>query len=109
MYEKNLRERDSAVREAANLHDFAGYDYSPLEEAKVVEFVDKLHEVVRRSESDFKKLQAQGGRRERELQGELDRLAGVKTSALATKRSKQEQIVSPLLLDSPCCADIRLF
>jgi len=29
------------------------------------------------------------------MQGELDRLSGVKTGALATKKSKQEQIVRP--------------
>jgi DNA repair protein RAD50 len=45
------------VREAANAHDFAGYDYSPLEEAKILDFIDKLHELVRRAESDLKKLQ----------------------------------------------------
>jgi DNA repair protein RAD50 len=45
------------VREAAKNHNYAGYDYSPLEEAKIVEFVDKLHELVRRAESDLKKLQ----------------------------------------------------
>ncbi|ORX37164.1 hypothetical protein BD324DRAFT_625039 [Kockovaella imperatae] len=92
IYERNVKERESAIRQAAKTHDFAGYDYSPLEESKVVEFVDKLHELVRRAESDLKKLQAQGARRERDLQAELDRLAGLKTSAIATKKSKQEQI-----------------
>jgi len=47
-----------AVKEAANAHDFAGYDYSPLEEAKIVDFIDKLNELVRKAESDLKKLQA---------------------------------------------------
>jgi DNA repair protein RAD50 len=103
-----VREREAAVREAAKTHNFAGYDYSPLEEHKVVDFVDKLHELVRKAESDYKRLQvslsykrshppadsqSEGARKERAIQAELDRLAGVKTSALATKRSKQDQIV----------------
>ncbi|KAL7420509.1 DNA repair protein rad50 [Cryptotrichosporon argae] len=91
-YEKNVREREAAVREVAKAHNFGGYDVSPLEEAKVFEFIDKLHELVRRAESDLKKLQADGARRERDLQAELDRLASTKTTAIATKRSKQEQI-----------------
>jgi DNA repair protein RAD50 len=56
-YERNVKEREAAVKEAANAHDFSGYDYSPLEEAKVTEFIDKLHELVRKAESDLKKLQ----------------------------------------------------
>lgn len=52
-----MRDRESAVKEAANAHDFDGYDYSPLEEAKILEFIDKLHELVRKAESDLKKLQ----------------------------------------------------
>jgi DNA repair protein RAD50 len=56
-YERNLKDREAAVKEAANSHDFAGYDYSPLEEAKIVDFIDKLNELVRKAESDLKKLQ----------------------------------------------------
>lgn len=56
-YERNLKDREAAVKEAANAHDFSGYDYSPLEEAKVIDFIDKLHELVRKAESDLKKLQ----------------------------------------------------
>ena len=56
-YDKNIGERESSVREVAKTHDLAGYDYSPLEESKVVEFLDKLHELVRRAEADLKRLQ----------------------------------------------------
>jgi len=56
-YQRNLREREAAVKEAAKTHNYAGYDYSPLEEHKVVEFVDKLHELVKRAEADYKRLQ----------------------------------------------------
>ena len=45
------------MKEAANAHDFAGYDYSPLEDGKIVDFIDKLNELVRKAESDLKKLQ----------------------------------------------------
>ncbi|KAK4689016.1 DNA repair protein RAD50, partial [Tremellales sp. Uapishka_1] len=93
-YERNLKEREAAVREAAQTHNFAGYDYSPLEEAKIVDFVDKLHELVRRADSDLKRLQAEGARKERELQAELDRLSSTKTTAIATKKSKNDQIVA---------------
>jgi len=45
------------VREAAKTHNFAGYDYSPLEEAKVAEFVEKLNELVSRADADLGRLQ----------------------------------------------------
>jgi len=45
------------VKEAAKTHNYAGYDYSPLEEHKIVDFVDKLHELVKRAEADYKRLQ----------------------------------------------------
>jgi DNA repair protein RAD50 len=41
----------------AKSHNFAGYDYSPLEDVKIVDFIDKLHELVRNAESELKKLQ----------------------------------------------------
>ena len=56
-YQRNLREREAAVKEAAKTHNYAGYDYSPLEEHKIVDFVDKLHELVKRAEADTKRLQ----------------------------------------------------
>jgi DNA repair protein RAD50 len=59
-FERNVRERESAIREVAKTHNFAGYDYSPLEDAKIVEFVDKLHDLVRRAEADLRKLQVGG-------------------------------------------------
>jgi DNA repair protein RAD50 len=46
-------------------------------------------------------LQADGARRERELQSELDRLAGSKTTAVATKKSKQEPIVRQIHVVRP--------
>lgn len=56
-YERNVRERESTVRDLANTHNYPGYDYSPLEETKIVDFLDKLHELVRKAESDLKKVQ----------------------------------------------------
>nr|XP_031864453.1 uncharacterized protein CI109_000367 [Kwoniella shandongensis]KAA5531525.1 hypothetical protein CI109_000367 [Kwoniella shandongensis] len=91
-YERNVKERESAIREVAKTHNFAGYDYSPLEDHKIAEFVEKMHDLVRKAENDLKKLQAANARKERELQAELDRLSTGKASALATKRSKQDQI-----------------
>lgn len=94
IYERNLREREARIREVAKSHNFSGYDYSPLEDHKVEEFMDQLHELVRKAEMDLKRIQADGARKERELQAELDLLSNAKTTAVATKQSKQDQIVS---------------
>lgn len=56
-YERNVKERESSIREVAKSHNFAGYDYSPLEEDKIVEFLDTMHELLRKSEADLKRLQ----------------------------------------------------
>lgn len=79
-----------------------------MEESRIAEFVDKIHELVKRAETDYKRLQvrqcafvraklthqADGARQERAIQAELDRLAGIRSGAVATKKSKQDQIVS---------------
>jgi len=74
-----------------------------------VEFIDKLHELVRRAESDHKKVkvsdvvrgcaspdhsQSDHRRRNDELASELEKLSAIKTTANATKQSKSAQIVS---------------
>lgn len=87
-----------------------GYDYSPLEDQKVEEFMDRIDELVRKAEADLKRIQVEGARKERELQAELDQLATTKTTAIATKQSKQDQIVrdhsgSVLTPDRSQCLD----
>lgn len=88
-----MKDRESAIREIAKTHNFSGFDYSPLEDDKVADFIDKLHELVRKAESDLKRIQTDGARKEREMQSELDRLSDAKTTAIATKQSKLDQIV----------------
>lgn len=56
-YERNLREREAVIRQIAKDHNLVGYDYSPLEDSKVAEFVNKIYEMVRKAENDLKKLQ----------------------------------------------------
>ncbi|GMK53777.1 hypothetical protein CspeluHIS016_0103630 [Cutaneotrichosporon spelunceum] len=91
-YERNIREREASVRELSKTFNIPGYDYSSLEDAKVMDFVDRLQEMLRKAEADLKRLQTEGLRKERELQSELDDLANKKTTALATKSSKEDQI-----------------
>ena len=55
-YERNLQERESKIREIARTHDFSGYDHSPLEDSKAAEFVDKLHELIRRAEGNLRRV-----------------------------------------------------
>ena len=55
-YERNLADRETKIREIARTHDFSGYDYSPLEDSKAAEFVDKLHELIRRAEGSLRKV-----------------------------------------------------
>ncbi|WVQ84355.1 hypothetical protein IAT38_006507 [Cryptococcus sp. DSM 104549] len=92
VYEKNLKDREAAIRKVAKEHDIVGYDASPLEDHKVAEFVDLVEGMVRQAENDLRNLREENLRKERELQEELDRLSTMKAASGATKRSKQDQI-----------------
>ncbi|EKC98002.1 hypothetical protein A1Q2_07799 [Trichosporon asahii var. asahii CBS 8904] len=91
---RNVKEREAVVRNLAKQHNFSGFDYSPLEDTKVADFIEKLQELVRKAESDLKRIQMDGVRKERELQAELDHLSSAKTAAVTTKQSKLDQILS---------------
>jgi hypothetical protein len=45
------------IREISNKHDIKGFDSSPLEREKVIEFSSRLSELVRRHKVEFAKLQ----------------------------------------------------
>lgn len=75
------------MKEAANSHDFAGYDYSPLEEAKILDFIDKLHELVRKAESDLKKLQVRRPHRDNGHAAQHDRMREPERSELCKASS----------------------
>lgn len=55
-HERHVREREVAVKEAAKTWDLPGYDYSAIEESKITAFVDRVQEMVRKAESDAKRL-----------------------------------------------------
>lgn len=56
-HEQHLRDREKAVHEVAKAHNIPGFDYSPLEDTKVAEFVERFQDLIRKAESDLKRIQ----------------------------------------------------
>ena len=52
-----MSEREQAIRETGELFGIKGYNYSPLDERKVVEFISRLGDIQRKHKMDFEKLQ----------------------------------------------------
>ncbi|KAF8798951.1 hypothetical protein BYT27DRAFT_6885480 [Phlegmacium glaucopus] len=76
---RRISEREQSIREMGELFGIKGYNYSPLDERKVVEFVSRLGDVQRKQKMDFEKLQgdlkAQNDeyhRKSRSLENELE-------------------------------------
>jgi DNA repair protein RAD50 len=57
MQERRISDREVLIREISVKHGIKGYDYSPLEREKVVEFISKLGDVQRRQKIEYEKVQ----------------------------------------------------
>ncbi|WVO14305.1 hypothetical protein L204_101937 [Cryptococcus depauperatus] len=92
MYERNVKERELAMKKVAKELDLAEYNNFPLPNSEVEKFVDMLHDFVRKAENDLKKLHTENWKSERDLQEELNKLSSSKAATLAIRSSKTEQI-----------------
>ncbi|KAG5221328.1 DNA repair protein [Salix suchowensis] len=54
-----ISEREEQIREISKQHGISGFDSSPLEREKVLEFISKLNDIQRRQRTQFEKLQAE--------------------------------------------------
>lgn len=55
--ERRIADREELIREIGVKHGIKGYDYSPLEREKVVEFISRLGDVQRRQRAEFESAQ----------------------------------------------------
>ncbi|KAG2155166.1 P-loop containing nucleoside triphosphate hydrolase protein [Suillus bovinus] len=80
-HDRRISEREELIREISNKHNIKGYNHTPLEREKVVEFVSRLGDLQRRQRSEFDKLQTgrnskndEHSRKLRQLHTELESL-----------------------------------
>jgi hypothetical protein len=61
-HENAIKNREETAKVICRNYDFKGYDYSPLEKAKVDEIVDKLRDVHRTQEALVKRMKVRSSR-----------------------------------------------
>jgi len=54
---RRIEERETLIRSIGTKHHLKGYDHSPLEREKVVEFISRLGELQRQQNADTEQLQ----------------------------------------------------
>ena len=52
-----IADREQFIHETGDKHGIKGYQYSPLEREKVVEFLSRLGDVQRKQKAEFEKFQ----------------------------------------------------
>lgn len=56
-HDRRISEREELIRDISDKNNIKGYNHTPLEREKVVEFVSRLGDLQRRQRSEFDKLQ----------------------------------------------------
>jgi DNA repair protein RAD50 len=59
--EQRIADREALIREISGKHNIKGYDHSPLEREKVIEFISRLDGLQRRQNVELEKLQVRFG------------------------------------------------
>ncbi|KAL4258232.1 P-loop containing nucleoside triphosphate hydrolase [Pleurotus pulmonarius] len=70
-----ISEREEQIREISKQHGISGFDSSPLEREKVLEFISKLNDIQRRQRTQFEKLQAESQARTEEYNNKSRQLS----------------------------------
>ncbi|GLB38321.1 putative repair protein [Lyophyllum shimeji] len=115
---QRLAEREQLIHEISEKHGIRGFNISPLEREKVVEFLSRLNETQNRRRIEFEKLQSdlqtkneEFARKQRALDKELERhrlekdslrqqIAERQTTILNAERTLENQIGLPSHLAS---------
>lgn len=91
--ERNIRDREALIRSLAEKHGIKGYDHSPLEDDRVLDFELKLKDISRRHNSDLEKLQNAGSARAATLEKKERDLSTKQNRQIVERDSAREQIV----------------
>jgi DNA repair protein RAD50 len=54
---RRIEERETLIRSIGAKHHLKGYDHSPLEREKVIEFISRLGDLQRRQNAETERLQ----------------------------------------------------
>ncbi|KAG1761056.1 hypothetical protein EDD22DRAFT_35947 [Suillus occidentalis] len=91
-HDRRISEREELIREISDKNNIKGYNHTPLEREKVVEFVSRLGDLQRRQRSEFDKLQTGRNSKNDEHSRKLRLLHTELESLRMQRRNTREQI-----------------
>lgn len=91
-HDRRISEREELIREISDKNNIKGYNHTPLEREKVVEFVSRLGDLQRRQRSEFDKLQTERNSKNDEHSRKLRLLHTELESLRMQRRNTREQI-----------------
>ncbi|KAG1844659.1 P-loop containing nucleoside triphosphate hydrolase protein [Suillus subalutaceus] len=92
-HDRRISEREELIRDISDKNNIKGYNHTPLEREKVVEFLSRLGDLQRRQRSEFDKLQTGRNSKNDEHSRKL-RLLHTELESLRMQRGNtREQIV----------------
>ncbi|KAG2749419.1 hypothetical protein P692DRAFT_20469301 [Suillus brevipes Sb2] len=91
-HDRRISEREELIREISDKNNIKGYNHTPLEREKVVEFVSRLGDLQRRQRSEFDKLQTGRNSKNDEHSRKLRLLHTELENLRMQRRNTREQI-----------------
>jgi DNA repair protein RAD50 len=55
--EQRISDREKLISDISGKHNMKGYDYTPLEREKVIEFISRLGDLQKKQRTEFERLQ----------------------------------------------------
>ncbi|KAI0345847.1 hypothetical protein BDW22DRAFT_1353452 [Trametopsis cervina] len=99
-HEAVLRDREETIRELSTKHHLKGYDHSPLEREKIIEFITRLTDLQRNQNNETDSLQSEQKSRSldynaklRQLHSEIERFKQQKDTLRERQVSLQNSMV----------------
>ncbi|PSR71740.1 hypothetical protein PHLCEN_2v12388 [Hermanssonia centrifuga] len=92
--EERLLKREGIIREVSTKYQLQGYDHSPLEREKIVEFIDRLHALQKRQNQETDKLQNESKQNNDEYNSKSQQLHAQLQRSKTQKESCRESLTN---------------
>ena len=96
-HQDNIKGREALIRSVGSKYGIKGYEHSPLEADKAVEFSTRVAELQKKQNQDTESLQTDGRAKNEEYQQKLQNLRADLTSIRLQKDNNRSLIVSNFL------------
>ncbi|KAF8967155.1 AAA domain-containing protein [Flammula alnicola] len=90
---RRIQQREQVIHEIGDVYGIKGFNYSPLERDKVLEFLSRLGDVQRRQQAEYEKLQSDLKAKNDDYHAKLRALDSELESRQSQKQRLRDQIV----------------